>query len=263
MRFSSSSSAAVLQQSVFWIIVVATLSTVLIGIMQRWKYIYMIPKANKSVPLLQYPYRTGDLIIVATDSKQQGFFNMSVLIKFFCHTAWNHVGVVYVDPMTHEPYIWEMVGSGLARLIPISDVPDDPFAARYYVRPINRVCDATIMQKVMQQQWRDIFNHDIMVPWFSRHMNTVTCANGVRWQNGREKTCSQLAAEVYQALGIMDFGRTGIDVSELFPSDYAADLPQPIGQDTVTLPMINGAQFGPLIALPFKRHPNARSKGHD
>lgn len=233
---------------------------IIIKMLKRWKYIYMIPYAPKKMQLQRYPYQTGDLIMVSTETKTEGFFNMSVLIKFFCGTPWNHVGVIYVDPITNEPYIWEMVGSGLARLIPIQDVPDDPFAAKYYIRSINKVCSAKTMQIVMRQQWEDIFNYDIMVPWYSRYMNTITCANGVRWNKGRHKTCSQLAAEVYHALGIMNFTETGVDVSELFPSDFASDLPGPYGTNTSQLPMMNGATFGPLIELEFTRRSKSRQR---
>jgi len=253
-----------LQRTIIWIVVICVLCSCVLTILRRWKYIHMTPRAVSSMPLQKYHFHTGDIIIVSTETRSQGLFNMSVVIKFFCATPWNHVGVVYVDPHTHEPFLWEMVGSGLVRLIPISDIPDDPFAARYYVRSINRRCDSQIMQRVMNEQWRDIFNYDVMMPWFSRHLDTVTCANGVRWFNGRQKTCSQLTAELYHALGIMDFYRTGIDVSELFPSDYVADLPAPIGRNDITaLPMVNGAQFGPLIELTFDRRPNVRSKAND
>jgi len=265
-----------IQSTVIWIVVVATLCAIIAAVVKRWKYVYMLPRATRCVPLSEYPFQTGDLIIVCTETRKEGFFNLSVAIKFFCGTPWNHVGVVYVDPHTQEPYLWEMVGSGLTRLIPISDIPDDPFAAHYFVRSINRPCDPSTMQCVMRQQWTNQFNYDIMMPWYSRHMSSVTCANGVRWANGRQKTCSQLAAEVYQALGIMDFTHTGVDVSELFPSDYAGEngtggkarsdgRSNNAGQQTPNgaLPMVRGAQFGPLVELTFARQANPRSKQND
>ena len=216
------------------------------------KYLGKMPSLTDiaRIPMMKYPYKTGDLILTSTEYSKGLVTIMSNLNKVACASLYNHVGIVYVDPQTYQPYIWEIVGGGVVRLLPIHDIPKETYPQRYFIRSLcNSTTSDTKMAQIIRYQWKFIMNYNVEQSWFARFVPGIDFGNSISWYNDQLRFCSHFVAECYEMLGVMAFKETGVSAREIFPNDFIADLNNGNNENVIRLPWVNGTHLSPIIEL--------------
>lgn len=230
-------------------------------LVSQMRHVRAMPPYKYRCALRDYPFRTGDLIITSAKAgvddpentrRQKRRLEPSAIIKMFTSSPFNHTGVVYVDPLTGQVYVWELNGSG-TRLATMEEMTCGTPDHYIHVRPINLDIPGEAMEAVIQQQWNYRFNYDIFLAWYHRFYPLVPFVKGHSWGKYKQRTCAHATTECYRMLGVLDFEHTGVDPASVFAPDYAKENPN--------LPMSHGVAFGPIVRLDFDVGEKVSNKG--
>jgi hypothetical protein len=211
-------------------------------IIDRYSYINRLPSYSIKVPVWSHRFRTGDLLLTSTS-------NIYAVSKMLCKTSINHVGVVYVEPLTGHVYVWEMTTRG-TRLASLNSLLDQlKKNDRILVRPLlynGKLVDIdnNRMEKSMYETWDRTFNWDIGMATYNRFWSLVPVMRGF-WGYENQRSCSHLATEVYHHLGVMDLSESR-DPTSLLPVDFTEENSSVKKQ---ALPFVTGYKFGRTILL--------------
>lgn len=222
----------------------------------------------KKTALETFEFQSGDLILTQSVSSRPNsdvpsFDAQNIggaLTRSACNSKWNHVGVIYNDLLTGEPYIWEMVNSGRPRLMPIRDLQSDTYHCRYFTRPL--LCHnmrkherEEILQKRMTEvislQQSHLYTTERVSGWAESYAPVVSLLSPIldtsqyAWHNGTMMSCCPLVLQLYHAAGIMDLTASGISPHNVFPQDFA--------DSNSHLPFCNNYSLGTMVELLFNR----------
>jgi len=195
----------------------------------------------------RYPFKAGDLLLCSS----------SILTRFFAHSVWGHVGIVYRDPQTSLLYVWETqipvqgtwwtftnsLKSKATRLTPLY---------RYLkrcpkplcVRPINQEVDVDRFCEFVKKKWDQPFAFDFLVNGANRVFMDVVNVPVLTRTKRSARYCAELVAETFAYLGVFDFKSSvdeGVRPNTIIPRDF--------GQEHQRLPLVNGWSFGDEVLL--------------
>jgi hypothetical protein len=206
-------------------------------------------------------WQTGDLILLSFDRHT---YWHAPLVQLFLRSPWNHVGICLVDPVTKEPYLFEMLSRGLTRLVSMYDVQkrtSDVIPGKYVKRTLQGTTPEYIQRAQSPAFWKAIrdlyllarFNNASLWHWIHRFMPSLDPFRfGAKRDGADVFTCAQLVLWIYALLGIVDpkdilENETGF--ATLLPPDFALNeggQSDAIGQTIRLQPPFS---FGPL--MPF------------
>jgi hypothetical protein len=235
------------RHAIAWLALCAMLALTAIGLARRMRHLWERPPRSNRADLWSYPFRTGDLLLTSTRWCDRQTPSMT---KALTKSAYNHVAVAYVDPRTGQPLFWEMTQGG-TRLASLHDLACGRPRHDIVVRPLNAPVDVRAFERAVSDLWDCVFDYDVGLAWFHRHRGDlwnlpVPFLRGHGWGRNAQRTCSHAAAELYAAVGVMDFARSGVDPASLFASDFGR-----VPVDRAVLPLANGYEFGDPVWLDF------------
>ncbi len=229
----------------------ALIGGAVLALASRLAYMSRRAVCRRRVPIAEYAFQSGDLLL-ASDLPPRDARSLLLGVgnwtKVLTASAFNHVGVVYVEPLTRAVYVWEINGGG-TRLATLHDYTCGRARQRLYVRALNKpLRDVHALERVIARQWNSrTFDFDMPLAYVHRYCWMVPpLLKGHAWGANRQRTCAHLTTECYQALGVLELRGSGLDPASLFPADYGRDQ-----IDARLLPFANGYALGPLVQLEF------------
>lgn len=218
----------------------------------RVPYLYKIPQAPVTCDVLNYPFKTGDMILFSTHAP---VYEMSALTKLFSGSEFNHIGIIYVDPRDGHVYVWDMVITG-PRLHSIYQLNSDAHPTYYCVRPINKALDPYRFEQVMKYQYDKIFNAEVIMTMCHRCIPLLPMLRGYHWGNDQQRHCSFMAYEAYSMMGVVPYD---FDMGGILPCDFVQDRNDDSDHHRdAWVKTINGYKFGDMIRLDTSRLPSFR-----
>ena len=210
-------------------IIVFALGVILWSIM-RTKTISRIEKPSTTCKLSDV--RTGDLLLFNTMYS----FNTDVL-KIVLQTQYVHAGVAFRDRIG-QLWVFEVYPDGNGCQVNLMRKRILDGNELCYVRHINKPIDRRVMEKTVLKLLGKRYSYNfvplVLNAWLRKFMVTPMLKHMGRYH---ERLCSELVADVYSMLGVMDFENSTVPAGMMQPSDYCDGAPHP-------LPFMNEYKFG-------------------
>lgn len=227
-------------------VVLITLAVVVSVVTRHmWKTNY--PPVARSVRWSVPAFRGGDLLLTS---------NENMLTCTLGGSYWNHIAVVYQEPETGLLYAWEVcnppvgwsafVGTRAHRSTRLSPL------ARFFERWSRRggvayrplvgpPVDAHKFSDFVRSRWGQGFAYDYIAQGANRFFGVFGTVPVEARTTQSPRYCAELAAETYEALGVLDFKDSAYTPHQTVPKDFSQ------AEDNV--PMAATYRFGPETYL--------------
>lgn len=175
-------------------------------------------RSKKSISWADIQFQSGDLLLFS-GTKSHWYHS---IFKVCLWSPVHHVGVVFVNPYTGVPYVWELFDTGVY-IMPLKDVNLRSIKYSVAVRQWNKpgVINPHWMYQFMQYQYlqKKPFNFDFPEIIKRRALKQLE----KRKEDDEKITCAKFVAEIYQHAGLFE---NDYNAALLLPSDYMEnDLP--------------------------------------
>jgi hypothetical protein len=182
---------------------------------------------SRSESIYKYKFKTGDLLM--TSGKK--LMNIHSINKIFTGSPVNHVGVIYVDPVTKEPWVWETLfhGFSFAPLEYIIKYRKQKF--NYAVKSWNIDIPNHVFYNIMMTQVEQpyLYNYDTVTAYFRSKWNRDSKET---FSDKNRYTCGHFVAQTYQHLGLFD---RDSNAGLIFPSHFFIDDNLPYAHKDIKL----------------------------
>lgn len=140
--------------------------------------------------------------------------------KLLCGSAYNHVGMVFVDA-AGQAYVWDCTRHGHRVRSLWVTVQKGSVMWRRLSRPVDSAALERFILANLAQPYSFNLWQGVVTRWASwlhlPHSRPRTAVHS--------RFCSQLVAETYAALGILDFSTSHVSPHLLMPGDFASCRP--------------------------------------
>lgn len=184
----------------------------------------------------------GDLVLYSGDGACGRA--AAVLSKLLEDSPYTHVGVVYVDPDTRVPYVWEMRAesesgrehtrlSNLRRNV--AAYPGQVCVRRLLRDGGGPSVDERRFRTVVRRLWGKRYSYPSMYYHSLARLFCFGVPAVPRAGRDAGRYCTDLVAQTYEALGVLDYAGHSHGSSSALPCDF--------GQHTEVLPLRPGYRF--------------------
>ena len=198
--------------------------------------------------------KCGDLVLFSSTLKLP-----CDVQKFFTGSQYTHVGIVFVDAKG-VPFVWEVrreEGSVLIRL----DRQFDDETYRCIVRSINKTVNPKVLERIIRaargQPYTHSFWRGILSRWSIFH-DAIPPPINENKVLASARCCSEMVAETYSKLGVLDFSKWKNGTSQVLPGDFS--------ERGFNVPLADGYAFGSEYLLigprSMKRHVRSKLKNN-
>lgn len=160
-----------------------------------------------SIDFFSYPFQTGDLLLFQNES------TVFRTLRLFTASMINHIGLIYIHPLTKHPYVLEMTFKGVA-MVPLY-AKIKIIKGCVYVRSLQRPLTTDQLKRCddfVRLHWNDVYMNNVVLHWYNRYLPMVPLPST---HAKNEFTCSTFIASALIHLGIL----TGTD-DKLYPLDF-------------------------------------------
>jgi hypothetical protein len=224
-------------------------------------------KPHQESDLWTHKFQSGDLVLMrerrssAPTAQSRGGccgtgIQISGLVAILSGSRYYHTGVIYVDPRTSQPFLWEMNESG-ARLASLYDVARSSPSGTLAVRRLaigkdDRRDIDTLLVAAMRAQWRSRFDYAAPLRWAQRQLCDLFAVGHCDVPKGKRAadlacySCVSLTTAIYERVGVLDMRRAMLDPRLVVAADYARSR-----IDDRVLPFRHGCGLGPPVLLVY------------
>jgi hypothetical protein len=192
------------------------------------------PRASLKAVMHKVPTRSGDVILWSSQYKLR-----TDMEKLVCGSKFTHVGMVFMD-RGGVPWVWEAVVTG-HRVQRLQTVLEKAAGReQVYLRKISIPLDSARLEAYIRSNIHNPYSFNmwrgVVLRWCeSLHLPSMTKSGGARF-------CSELVADTYQHMGVLDFRNDLRDASYILPGDFGSSRSD-------LLPWVAGYGLGPEIQL--------------
>jgi hypothetical protein len=176
--------------------------------------------------------KTGDIVLFG------GKGGISEWIKWFSRSKWSHVGMAVRSDEWNMLLIWESTTLNSVKDVELNrsirGVQLVPFSERVknYKGDIGVRHLSKPVTDLMQIKLRD-FRHKVAGrPYERNYIELIKAAYdgpfGGNVENLSSLFCSELVAEAYQQIGLLDDGRGSLPSNEYTPKDFSTEAKEPL-----------------------------------
>lgn len=181
-------------------------------------------KVKEKVRVQDARFCTGDVLLFSSHPSLR-----QDVAKLMCGSQFTHVALVFVD-RAGEPFVWECLCSGhrVRRLHTVLTRASATHSC--FWRRMNKPLDGRRFEQFMRLNLDQPYSFDIWRGVVRRWCSSLYLPRTPGQQLIHSRFCSQLVAETYAFLGVLDFTRSAnLSPNLVLPGDFAtgksADLP--------------------------------------
>jgi hypothetical protein len=162
--------------------------------------------------------------------------------KLLCGSHFTHVGMVFVDA-AGVPYVWECLRTG-HQVVPLMHVVVRRSRKQTcFWRRINRPLEGARLEVFMRWNMTQPYSFDIWRGVVRRWCSSLHLPRAPHPDLVHSRFCSQLVAETYAFLDVLDFSNSvNLSPHLVLPGDFAAG-------NTAQLPWVNGYALSGEVEL--------------
>jgi hypothetical protein len=191
------------------------------------------PRTALKASMCRVPVRSGDVVLWSSQYKLR-----TDVEKLLCGSKYTHVGLIFVD-RAGTPWVWEAVVTGhrVQRLHTVLKKAQgrENVYLRKISTPLNPVALETYIRHNIQKPYSFNLWRAVIVRWCDSLHLPASSDNSARF-------CSQLVADTYHHLGVLDFRNESKETSHVLPGDFGSSRSD-------LLPWTRGYGLGPEIEL--------------
>lgn len=167
-------------------------------------------------------WRNGDILLVSGQRRRDKF------IHFVSGGPFNHVAIVYVQPSSGEPYVWEMLLTG-TRLISMCEFMRShrKRGARLAYRQLEGagVIASETMERLVAEQWSTYYDVDLPLHLSARFLQAHEFIGELsgRLSKNKRLSCAQLVYRALSDAGVIDPRLASVPAQSLLPIDFASE----------------------------------------
>lgn len=171
-------------------------------------------------------WRNGDILLVSGQRSRDKF------IHFVSGGPFNHVAIVYVQPASGEPYVWEMLLTG-TRLISLCEFVRShrKRGSRLAYRQLEGEgsgIPSETMERIVAEQWSTYYDVDLPLHLSARFLQTHEFIGELSGKlsstkNNKRLSCAQLVYRALAAANIIDPRLASVPAQSLLPIDFASE----------------------------------------
>lgn len=196
----------------------------------------MIKMKKRDIVLFdEYEPKTGDILLFSGKSFSP-MPTKSFIIKFFTKSDISHVGMIWVDPNTKIPWIWEtgpcnkrlksqypkIEGRSYYSHMTMLEDKLENVRQQYVIRQINRELNPYKMLEFIQNNIGKFYAFDLALSWYEIYIDRALpmrflsegCRGSGYW------SCGELVAATLQHMGVID---NSIKKKCYFPAQYTKE----------------------------------------
>lgn len=214
-----------------YIVVIVVIVFVICFMGYRIKYKHERFQAVKTIPMHDFPFKTGDLII----ADGTGF------LPAFTRSSVDHAGIIYKHPKTSQLFLWHATIARPAHLVPLYRELE-----RYKLVYVRQLQGDLKKLNPITAKWREgvqknaSFFLEVLLSGLQRFLNPLL-NNHVPLPQRNQYYCTILALKTYTAMGVVS---PEMNPSHTFLTDDLCSWSQ-----RFPLVFANGFSFGPEIKL--------------
>lgn len=157
--------------------------------------------------------------------------------KLFCGSPYTHVGMVFVDAAA-QPYVWDCTRYG-HRVRPLWVALNH---SSVMWRRLSRPVDGAALERFIVANLAQAYSFNLWQAVVTRWASWLHLPHSRPQTHVQSRFCSQLVAETYAALGVLDFTTTHLSPHLLMPGDLAASR-------AAVLPWVRGYSLSGEVEL--------------
>lgn len=198
---------------VYVLCVVLYILTLALGV--RWAETYLAePFVRRHVTLDKVALRSGDLLLWSNPCCWY-----TDIEKLMCGSPYTHVSMIVIHPRTHEPFVWESTARTGNRLIKLVDVLRDKGLC--VLRKLNVPVDEQRLHQFIKSNRGQRYSYNVWDGVVNRWFRMVRLPRLNVTRVRKRRFCSQLIADTYAHMGVIDLGRSDRQQSHLvLPGDF-------------------------------------------
>lgn len=195
------------------------------------------PVVYRHSRITETQFRSGDVLMwVAPSSFNDDF------VKLVCQNKITHVGMVFVDK-SGVPFTWESLYTGHS-VVPLLPCLTRRTAKGHVcmLRKITRPLDSKLFEQFIRDNLNKPYSFTAWRAILRRVFKVLNVPAGFSDVEGEARYCSQLVAETFESLGVLDFRNCVKPASLILPADFSEEVTQ-------ELPWVAPYSLGPPIRL--------------
>jgi hypothetical protein len=192
------------------------------------------PRASLKASVSRVPVRSGDVVLWSSQYKLR-----TDVEKLLCGSKFTHVALVFVD-RAGVPWVWEAVLTG-HRVQKLATVLEKAAGREsVYLRKLSIPLPAAAFERYIRDNLEKPYSFDLWRAVVARWCDSLHLPSPAT--GGHARFCSQLVADTYQHLGVLDFRNDFRDTAHILPGDFGSSRSD-------LLPWTQGYGLGPEIQI--------------
>ena len=174
------------------------------------------PRVFSRTAVTDANFCSGDLLLWSTT----GTLHTDVE-KLLCGSQYTHVALVFVDA-AGCPFLWDCVRAGHRTLPLIPYLQKTRHRQTCFWRRINKPVDSVRMEEFIRLNKDQQYSFNMWQGVARRWYGFLNLPHSTRQPLIHSRFCSQLVAETYVFLGVLDFSWSDLSPQLILPGDFAA-----------------------------------------